>query len=107
MADWPTLEELKQVLDVTDDNWDGDSEEDAPSRLEAVRLSAIERVKADVGVWAEDDEPDVPLARAALRMAELMALRPESSAQFAAQVGMTDPAYQHHMFGHHKRFPIG
>lgn len=103
MAEWPDIEELKQVLALGDADgvWDGDEDN---TRLTGVLLSAIEHVKHDVGEWADDDEPDIPLARAALRMAELMALRPEVTAQFAAEVGAGDPAYQQHMFGHRKRF---
>lgn len=100
MADWPTLEELKKVLDVTDDSWNG---EDDSTLLEGVRLSAIEKVKGDVGLWDEyEDQPDIPLSRAALRMAELMALRPDAAAENRA-----DPVYQTHLFGHRKRFAVG
>lgn len=99
MMEWPDLEELKQVLDVTSDDWDGDD----GSRLTAVLESAIEHVKADVGLWDEyEDLPDVPLNRAALRMAELMALNPA-----AATDNAQDPVYQAHLFGHRKRFAIG
>lgn len=97
---WPDLEELKQVLNVDTDAWDG---EDDLSRLTAVLDSAITKVKGDVGLWDEyEDVPDTPLNRAALRMAELMALRPD-----AAEDNARDPVYQSHLFGHRKRFGVG
>jgi hypothetical protein len=100
MADWPSLEELKQVLDVDSDDWDGGDDE---SRLEGIRLSAISRVKGDVGDWDDEaDTPDAPLSRAALRMAELMALRPEAAAE-----AIGDPTYWRHLYGHRHRFGIG
>lgn len=95
MADWPDVDELKQVLNVdTDaDNWS--------TTLDRVLNSAIARVKSDVGSWDDaTDEPDDSLAQAALRMAELIALRPET----AASVGDNDPTYRRLLFGHRKRF---
>jgi hypothetical protein len=100
MAVWPELDELKQVLDVTSSDWDGDYD---GTRLTGLLAAAIERVKLDVGNWVEyADEPDDNLARAALRMAELMALKPE----LASAVGVNDPTYQRLIFGHRRTFGI-
>jgi hypothetical protein len=100
MADWPTLEELKQVLDVDSDDWDGEGDE---SRLEAVRLSAIAYTKGTVGDWDDEvDVPDAALSRHALRAAELMALRPEAAIEAA-----NDPTLARHVYGHRHRFGIG
>ena len=94
LGDWPTLEELKQVLDITSDDWD--------PTVERVLESAIVKVKLDVGNWDEIvDEPDHNLAQAALRMAELLALRPE-----AAAAASGDPAYQRLLFGHRRTFGV-
>jgi hypothetical protein len=94
LGTWPDVEELKQVLDVTSDDWE--------VTLERVLESAIKRVKLDVGLWDEDiDEPDYNLAQAALRMGELLALRPEAAAQAAS-----DPTYQRLLYGHRRRFGI-
>ena len=92
MADWPDAEEVKQVLDITSEDWD--------DTIDRVLASAIYRVKHDVGQWDEyEDEPDESLAQAALRMAELLALRPEAAAE-ASQ----DPTYTRLLKGHRKRF---
>lgn len=98
MADWPELAELKQVLDV-----DADGGDQWTDTLERVLASAIAKVKSDVGVWDDQtDEPTDSLAQAALRMAELIALRPES----AAAVGDNDPTYRRLLFGARKRFAV-
>lgn len=105
-VDWPSLEELMQVLDVHDDAWKGeDYESSGVTRLERLRLAAIDRVKRDVAGDEWDDyvdEPDAMLAQAALRMAELLALRPELAASAATQ----DPTYQRLLFGHRRSFGI-
>ena len=80
MADWPTLEELKQLLDITSEDWDGDSDD---TRLTRVLASAIDRIKAEVAGSVDhfDDiitEPSDSVAQAALRMAELIATRPDA-----------------------------
>ena len=97
MADWPGTDELKQVLnvDTSADNW--------TDTLDRVLASAIAWVKEKRGSWDEStDEPDDNLAQAALRMAELIALRPET----AAAVGDSDPTIARLMFGRRKRFGI-
>ena len=66
---WPDADELKQVLDITSDDWD--------ETVERVLASAIKQVKEDVGRWDEYlDEPDDKLSQAALRMGELISTRP-------------------------------
>jgi len=95
MAQWPTAAELKQVLDVTSDDWD--------DTLDGVLAAAIIKVKKDVGHWDDAvDEPDDSLNRAALRMAELMALKPE----VATAVRSRDLAYQAYLFGHRRAFGV-
>lgn len=97
MADWPDTEELKLILDLKDDPADW------TQTLDRVLNSAIAYVKSEIGDWNEDtDAPTDNQAQAALRMAELMALRPQSS----AQAGSKDPAYQRLMYGQHRRFGI-
>ena len=100
MMMWPDLDELKQVLNLNN----GDEENtDWDTVLEPVLASAIRKVQHDVGVWDEyEDLPDDALSRAALRMAELMALRPDSASE-----ADKDPVYRMHLFGHRKRFGIG
>lgn len=95
-AAWPSAEDLAQIVDVENvDDWQ--------STLDAVVASAIAKVKRDVGNWDEDvDTPDDSLNRAALRMAELMSLRPGQSVRQLA----LDPAYQAHMYGHRRTFGI-
>ena len=95
MAQWPTVTELKQVLDVTSEDWDG--------TLDGILAAAIIKVKKDVGDWNDvTDEPDDSLNRAALRMAELMALRPEA----ASVVRVRDLAYQAYLYGHRRSFGV-
>jgi hypothetical protein len=108
MAEWPELEELKQVLDVTSEEWDGTDDD---TRLTRLLAAAIARVKEDVGAWDEEaDEPDERLAQAALRMAELLAQRPEPT--IARRTGTTlaeiatDPTYQRLLFGHRRKFGV-
>ncbi len=95
MADWPGPTELKQVLDIESTDWD--------ETVDRVLSAAIRKVKFDVGVWDDaTDEPDDSLAQAALRMAELISLRPQTSLVEAS----ADPTYQRLMSGHRKRFAI-
>ena len=92
MADWPGPDEVKKVLDVTSEDWD--------DTLDRVLSAAIDRVKGDVGAWDDDvDEPTDNLAQAALRMAELLALRPEAAAQASG-----DPTYMRLLKGSRQRF---
>ena len=95
MAEWPDTDELAQVLNV-------DNVADWQTTLDRVMAAAINRVKSDVGTWDEDvDEPDDSLAAAALRMAELMAQRPE-----AAEATVNDPTYLRYLAGKRRRFGV-
>lgn len=95
MADWPDLDELKLVLDVTSTDHD--------DTLERNLAAAISKVKLDVGTWDEDtDEPDDALAAAALRMAELLSLRPGAQPDSHDM----DPTYQREIYGHRRAFGI-
>jgi hypothetical protein len=95
VADWPTTEELAQVINVENlDDWQ--------VTLDRVRSAAISKVKSDVGAWDADvDAPDDNLAQAALRMAELISLRPEVAAGT-----VSDPTYRRLLTGHRRRFGI-
>lgn len=102
MTAWPLLDELKQLLDIPSDDWDGEDEYGETTRLSRLLEAAIAKVKADVGTWDElVDEPDAGLAQAALRMAELMALKPELAAGTTS-----DPTYLRLMYGHRRRFGL-
>jgi hypothetical protein len=96
MAEWPTEVELAQVLNIDDvDSW--------TVTIDRVLAAAIETVKADVGLWDDDeygDEPDERLAQAALRMAELIAARPEAAPGELRR----DPTYQRLLTGHRRVF---
>lgn len=95
-CDWPTLAELRKVLDVDPEStaWN--------TTLTRVLTSAIQQVKDDIGAWDELlDMPTCKQAQAALRMAELMALRPESAVAATA-----DPTYQRLLTGSRRRFAI-
>jgi len=97
MADWPTIEEYKQVVnvDLEVDNW--------TTTLDRLLASAIAYVKLAIGEWDEFvDEPSDAQAAAALRMAELLAERPEAGPESAAD----DPTFRRLMFGSHKRYAI-
>ena len=81
MADWPTLDELKQLLDITSEDWDGDSDD---TRLTRVLASAIDLTKLEISgsTLVFDDiivDPTDAQAQAALRLAELIATRPDAS----------------------------
>jgi len=105
MADneWPLIDELKQVLDVTSTDWDGESiSGSGTTRLTRLLAAGIAKVKFDVGAWDEDvDVPDDALSQAALRMAELIALRPEAATEV-----VKDPTYNRLLFGHRRQFGI-
>lgn len=102
MVDWPTLEELKALLDVTS----GDFDEHLGGLLDA----GIAQAKQSRGAWDEAvDVPDEKLHNAALRAAILM--RPN-----APTIGIggpshqdveSDPGYQSLLQGKRRRFQIG
>ena len=95
MADWPVLDELKLRLDVTSEDHDDTLDKDL--------ASGIAKVKQDVGLWDEyEDQPDDELSQAALRMAELIATRPESQ---PGALG-ADATYNRLLTGHRRRFGI-
>lgn len=111
MAAWPELDELKQVLDVTSDDWDGEpgsgGGEEMTTRLSRLLAAAIAYVKNVVGAWDEDaDEPDDSLSQAALRVAELLALKPEVAAMVASGKRIGDPTLGMLLYGHRRRFGV-
>ena len=99
-GEWPTLDELKKVLDVDTDAFDHQLER----RLDA----AIEQVKLDVGEWDESvDDPTASLAEAALLLAVRMAKAPaESSEAVTWAADRQDVNYQRLLKGHRRRFSI-
>lgn len=108
MADWPDVDELKQVLDITSDDWDGEPVSDgSPTRLRATLDAAIEyvQVRAEGTVAAfEDKYPDGPpnsLGRAALRAAILMSLTPGDPTNVRQ-----DAAFNRFMSGYRHDFGI-
>jgi hypothetical protein len=97
VAEWPTVEQFRRVL-----NFDPEYEDPSADTLASQLEAAIAKVKDDVGDWDEyTDVPDDQLSMAALRMAVLMALSPE-----AAAAASEDPTYQRHLFGHRRTFGI-
>lgn len=104
-VDWPTLDELKQMLDVGEtDVWDGEAtSSEGMTRLTALLTAAIDIVKDDIGDWDEDtDYPDTRLAKAALTMAVLLAQKPGMNAGDLRK----DPTYAALMVGKHNVFGI-
>ena len=105
LLDWPTLEEVKQRLDVGDtDDWDGtETSGEGVTRISRLLEAAIAHVKQDCGIWDEDaDYPDAELAEAAMRMVELMAPPKNQTIEMASK----DRIYQLLMFGKHRTFGI-
>lgn len=97
MADWPEVTELAQVLNVDNaEAWD--------TTLERVLEAAISAVKVDVA-GTEDaydeafTEPTDSHAQAALRMAELLSLRPD-----ATPGSINDTTYQRLLKGSRTSF---
>ncbi len=101
MIEWPELDEVKQVLDITSDDWDGEETSGGSiTRLTRLLDAAIAKVKQDTGNWDEEtDMPDAMLSQACLRMCELLALRPD-----AAVESVSDPTYLRLLAGHRLRF---
>jgi len=101
MADWPSVDELTQVLNLSVDPqaW--------TTTIERIHEAAIQQVKDDVGDWDDDvDEPDAALAQAALRAGELIAERPEAQASNVRSRFVDDPTYARLLKGHRRRFAI-
>jgi hypothetical protein len=91
MADWPDVDELKQLLDVTSADFD--------QHLEGLMDAGIARVKSDVGSWDEDEDPDELLAKAAMRAAIVMQVNGGDGTALD-----TDGRYQSLLKGHRRRF---
>ncbi len=90
---WPTLAELKRIVDVDENSHDFD--QTIQRQLDA----AIAIVKAETGAWDEIiDLPDDQLAGAALRAGYLLSLR-ENPAQI-----IRDKVFETYMHGHRRRF---
>lgn len=90
---WPTLEELKKIVDVDPDSDTFDVT--IQRQLEA----AIALVKAETGAWDDViDLPDDQLAGAALRAGYLLSLK-ESPAAI-----VKDKVFETYMHGKRRRF---
>lgn len=108
MTDWPQLDELKQVLDVESTDWDGEATSgEGETRLTRLLEAAITYVKGKVGDWDEImDIPNASQAQAALRAAELMALKPELAATVRAGGRIADPTLDMLLFGQRRKFGV-
>lgn len=101
MAEWPGLAELKQRIDVTSDDWDGDEDPDADTRLSRLLATAIDWVKRKVGDWDEyEDEPTDNMAQSALERAVELATDAPSNPD-------TTPRSEDLLFGQRRTFGIG
>lgn len=99
-VDWPQLDELKQVLDVESSDWDGDDDD---TRLTRLLAAAVGQTKHDIGLWDEDDDaPTAAQSQAALRLAEIIALRAAPNAHDASK----DPTYRKLLQGSRRVFGI-
>ncbi len=96
MADWPEVDELAAVL-----NFEGSQPILEETTLPRVLQSAIDTVKEDVGAWGDDQEPTDRQAQAALRMAELIATRPDITVTLEDR---RDPTYRKLLVGSRERF---
>lgn len=89
---WPTVAELKQRLDVTSDDWDG--------QLTRLLASAVSVTKARVGDWVEGyDAPTDAVSQSALELAVEMAAS-----------GQPEPGHSKSkalLYGERRRFGIG
>ena len=93
MAQWPDAEELKQVLDITSSDWD--------DNIDRVLAAAQRQVLEDIGkAYDYEYEPDDKVAAAALRMGELMGLRPDA----APGILRDDPTYLRLLKGRRRVF---
>lgn len=112
MAEWPDLDELKQLLDITSDDWDGDGD---GTRLARVLSSAIDHAKELIAgtVDAYDDlyeDPTSRHAQLALRVAELLATRPAADVTIGGRSSLPrvleDPTIKRLLFGQRRVFGI-
>ena len=95
-GEWPEVDELKKLLDVTEPDFD--------HQLDRNLDAAIEQVKKDVGDWDEaTDEPDASLAQAAL----LLAIRIAKAPSTAPTILTHDVDYGRLLKGHRRRFSVG
>ena len=95
-GEWPTVDELKKVLDMS-------GSDDFDHQLERHLDSAIEQVKLDVGDWDDaSDDPDESLANAALLLAVRIAGDPAQAPRLLAR----DAGYERLLKGHRRRFGI-
>lgn len=105
MAAWPELDELKQLLDITSDDWDGVDayDSDGETRLSRLLQAAIEHTRIRVGRQPDDIlyVPSASEAQAALRMAELLAQRPEATPQ-----AVHDRTYERLLLGRRRAFGV-
>jgi len=93
--DWPTVDELKQTLDIPSGDWD--------VTMTRQLAAAIGQVKIDVGLWDElTDVPDESLGQAAMRLAVLL----RTNAEVPPALLTNDPIYQTCLKGHRRRFAI-
>ena len=98
MADWPTDDEIRKLLNLNSDpeNWE--------TMVADINAAAIQGVKDDVGDWDDlVDEPDAALAHAARILALLIAERPEAQSE---GIRLADPTYSRLLKGHRRRFAI-
>lgn len=108
-VDWPDLDEVKQVLDVTSEDWDGDDDD---TRLTRLLAAAIDHTKEMIGGTVDGydalyDAPTAKHAQACLRVCELLATRPtEASSAFVNSRPSSDPTLRRLLFGQRHRFGV-
>ena len=111
MAAWPEIDELKQLLDVPADNvdWDGTASGTHFTRLLSAAIDRTKREIAGTEVAYDDlyEEPTDTHAQIALRMAELLATRPDSSASARLDpILRGDPTLRRLMLGQRRVFGV-
>lgn len=97
MAEWPTVDEVENLLNLGDAEWIGD-------HLQHALDAAIEGVKQDVGDWDEDtDEPDERLRQAALRACQVLRVNAPDDGWRELR---RDRIYLSLIQGHRRRFGV-
>lgn len=97
-VEWPDQEALTRVLNFTDDQDDV-----MLANIDSSLASAIEVIKGQRGYWDEtNDVPTANLSSAALRLAQLMLLEPDTSVESL----LRDAAVRAYMTGKHRRFAV-